>query len=339
MKKRLISILQYLLFLFLGFGLLYLVFRKIELNLLIAEFKTIRYFWLLMVILFGLFSHAFRALRWNLMIQSLGYKTNSLRTFYAVMIGYLANLAIPRLGEVTRCGILSKSEKIPVQSLFGTVISERVFDMIFLLLLTFLVIIFQLQLLGGFVDRYIVAPLASGMANYQQQLLITAVIFAALIVACLVFFRIIVSFLERFGFYHKLKEMGKGLLEGILTIRKMNNKGWFIFYTLMIWTCYFGMTYLCFFALSSTSHLGVAQGLTVLSIGSFGVVAPVPGGIGAYHFIVKAILFELYQIEATSAASYATICHFTQTFLIILGGGISYLLVLPYLKNKKIEKS
>lgn len=337
MKKRLISILQYLVFLSLGIGLLYLVFRKIDLNLLVEELKSMQYIWLVLVIVVGLFSHAFRALRWNIMIRSLGYPTNSLRTFYAVLIGYLANLAIPRLGEVTRCGMLSKSEKIPVQSLIGTVISERVFDMIVLILITFMVIVFQLKLLGGFVDHYIFTPMASGMENHQMQVYIAMAVVVSALVSFIVFFRMIVRFLEQFGFYHKFKKLGKGFLEGILTIRKMDRKGWFLLYTLLIWSCYFMMTYLCFFALTATSGLGLAEGLTVLSIGSFGIVAPVPGGIGAYHFIVKAVLFELYHIDATSAASYATISHFAQTLLIIIGGGFAYLLMMPHLKTRKSE--
>ncbi len=337
MKKRLISILQYLVFLSLGIGLLYLVFRKIDLNLLVEELKSMQYIWLVLVIVAGLMSHAFRALRWNLMIRSLGYPTNSLRTFYAVLIGYLANLAIPRLGEVTRCGMLSKSEKIPIQSLIGTVISERVFDMIVLIVITFMVIVFQLKLLGGFVDHYIFSPMASGMEHHQMQVYIVVGVIVASIISAIVFFRMIIQFLERFGFYHKVKKLGLGFVDGIMTIRKMDRKGWFLLYTLLIWSCYFLMTYLCFFALTATSGLGIPEGLTVLSIGSFGIVAPVPGGIGAYHFIVKAVLFELYHIDATSAASYATISHFAQTILIIIGGGFAYLLMLPHLKNRKSE--
>lgn len=339
MKKQIISILQYLIFLALGMGLLYLVFRKINLYSLIEELRSIQYFWLFLVVIAGLLSHAFRAMRWNLMIQSLGYQTNTLRTFYAVLIGYLANLAIPRLGEVTRCGMLSKSQKIPVQSLIGTVISERVFDMIVLIVITFMVIIFQLRLLGDFVNTYIFSPMANGMEHHQTEVFISLAVLFVAVLSLVLFFRIIIRFLEQFGFYHKMKKLGLGFMEGMMTIRRMERKAWFLFYTVLIWSCYFLMTYLCFFALSSTSGLGIAEGLTVLSIGSFGIVAPVPGGIGAYHFIVKAILFELYRIDATSAASYATISHFTQTILIIIGGGIAYFLMLPHLKSGNREKN
>jgi hypothetical protein len=103
---------------------------------------------------------------------------------------------------------------------------------------------------------------------------------------------------------------------------------------MFIWGMYFMMTYLCFFSMEATSGLGLMDGLTVLSLGSFGIVAPVPGGIGAYHFIVKAILFELYGIDPASAASFATISHLAQTLLILVMGGLSYLAIVLYLKKK-----
>ena len=130
-----------------------------------------------------------------------------------------------------------------------------------------------------------------------------------------------------------------GFWEGILTIKRLKKKAWFLFWTLMIWGNYFLMTYLCFFALSATSHLTVIDGLTVLSLGSFGFVAPVPGGLGAYHFIVKAILVELYHITPASAASFATITHFAQTLILLVGGAISYLMVVLYLKRKRNEQT
>jgi uncharacterized protein (TIRG00374 family) len=287
----------------------------------------------------GIFSHIFRAIRWNLLIGSMGYKTNTVRTFYAVMIGYLANLAIPRIGEVTRCGILSKSENIPVNSLIGTVISERIFDMLVLIIITFMVILFQLDLLGGFVHKYIVGPLTSGVLHNKLELTLIVAFFLILVILSVYTFRKFKYKIKHLALYQKITLLVSGFLTGILSIKKLKKKGWFLVHTIIIWFMYFLMTYLCFFSLPATSHLGIAEGLTVLSLGSFGIVAPVPGGIGAYHFIVKAILFELYGVVATSAASFATVSHFIQTLLIIIGGAISYFMIIIYLKRKTIENN
>jgi len=140
--------------------------------------------------------------------------------------------------------------------------------------------------------------------------------------------------MRHLGFYQKTKSLVKGFLSGILSIMKLEQKTYFVFLTFFIWGMYFLMTYLCFFSMDTTSGLSWLDGLTVLSIGSFGIVAPVPGGIGAYHFIVKAILFELYGIDPASAASFATISHLAQTLLILVLGGLSYLAIVLYVKNK-----
>ena len=129
MKKKIISFLQYIFFLLIGLGLLYLVFRKLDLQEVGNEIAHARYEWLLLSILLGLVSHIARAFRWNILIRSMGYEAKAKTTFYAVMIGYLANGAFPRLGEVTRCGVLSKKTGVPFNALIGTVISERMFDL------------------------------------------------------------------------------------------------------------------------------------------------------------------------------------------------------------------
>ncbi len=337
LKKKVFAFLQYTLFLTIGLLLLWLVFRKIDLALIVNELESINYFWITLIFLTGILSHISRAIRWNLLIGAMNYKTSHLRTFYAVMIGYLANLAIPRIGEVTRCGILSKTEKIPVNSLIGTVISERIFDMIVLLIITFLVIIFQIDLVGGFVSRYLLDPLTAKFNGSSQALLVLGGGSLLILFFIYLTYRILKPRLLQMSLFLKLKKLFLGFWDGILAIKTMKKKGQFLFWTVIIWLNYFLMTYLCFFAMSATSHLTVIDGLTVLSLGSFGIVAPVPGGIGAYHFIVKAILFELYHIPAPAAASYATIAHFTQTILLLVLGALAYLMVVLYLKKKNNE--
>ena len=152
LRKRIISIIEYLFFLGIGILLLWLSVRSLDLNVIWSDIQQAKYGWLFIALFLALVSHVFRALRWNLLINTQGYKTRVSSTFFAVMIGNLANTAVPRMGEFARCGVLSKKEKIPFNTLFGTVISERIFDLIVLAVLIFLVTIFKLDLLGAFMQ-------------------------------------------------------------------------------------------------------------------------------------------------------------------------------------------
>jgi uncharacterized protein (TIRG00374 family) len=292
------------------------------------------YFWIVLSIIAGILSHLARAARWNILIGSMGYQTKLSTTFFAVMIGYLANAAVPRLGEVTRCGVLSKKNNIPFTELLGTVIAERIFDMIVLFLIILLVILFQLDLVGVFVDKYIFTPLFSNFENNYIPILIAMGIFAGVLIFAFFIWRKFRTKFKRFAFYRKLSQFTKGMVEGIKTIMRMKNKGVFLVYTVLIWGMYATMVYFPFFSLDATSQLDFGDALTVMSIGSLGIVAPVPGGIGTYHFIVKAILYELYGVDQASAASFATITHAAQSLMILIMGGVSFF-ILFLQKNKK----
>ncbi len=333
MKKRILSIIQYLFFLLIGLVLLWLVFRKIDVTEVAFEIRAAKYSWLLFSIILGIFSHIARAMRWNILIRSLGHKTDTQTTFYAVMVGYLANMAFPRLGEVTRCGVLAKKKGIPFNALFGTVISERVFDAVVLLIIIIAVIILQLELLSNFVDKYIVSYF-SGVAN-QNNLLIAVVLIFAIIVVPLVLFRIFFNRIKNLHLYNKAYDFLKGLFDGIRTIIHMEHKWSFIGLTLVIWTLYTLMTFTAFFALEATSGLGFVDAITVMALGSLGMVAPVPGGIGAYQFVVKAILTEIYLVPSEPALSYSIILWTAQSFMIILLGAVSYY-ILVFKKSNKI---
>ncbi len=323
---------QYVFFLLIGLVLLWLVFRKIDVSEVVAEIRAAKYVWLLFSIILGIFSHIARAMRWNILIRSLGYKTDTPTTFYAVMTGYLANMAFPRLGEVTRCGVLSKKKSIPFTTLFGTVISERLFDTIILALIILLVIFFQLNLVSGFVDKYIVSYF-SGMANRDNLYLAILVLFA-LIVVPLILFRIFFNRIRNMHIYNKVRDFLKGLLDGIKTIMHMKHKWSFMGLTVLIWLLYTLMTYTAFFALEATSGLDFIDAITVMALGSLGMVAPVPGGIGAYQFVVKAILTEIYLVQSEPAVSYSIILWAAQSAMIIVVGAISYY-ILVFKKSKK----
>lgn len=292
------------------------------------------YYWMLVALVFAIASHIFRALRWNLLINSLNYSTKLSTTFAAVMIGYLANTAVPRMGEFVRCGVLSKKGKIPFNTLFGTVISERLFDMITLLVIIFLVIIFQLQSLGSFMSNNF-GPFFHKLSSNIQSLLL----FTGGIIIAIVLFVIIIRFfkegIKKFPFYKKVRSFLDGLLDGIKTIMKLQQKWLFLFYSFMIWLFYAAMVYFPVFMLPETSQLTFVDALTILAIGSLGIVAPVPGGIGAYHFIVKAVLVEIYGIGGVASGSFAAITHAGQTIMNVVVGGLSYFYIVFLNKREK----
>ena len=339
MKKKIISFFQYIFFLLVGFGLLYLVFRKLDLHEVGNEIANARYKWLLLSILLGLVSHIARAIRWNILIQSMGYQTKTKITFYAVMIGYLANGAFPRLGEVTRCGVLSKKTGVPFNALIGTVISERIFDLFVLGLIIFSVIFFQLDFLRSFIDGFFMSNMSGVMDT--GTLVITIIISVAIIVLPLVLFWIFFRKIRELNIYKKISDFLVGLLDGIISIWRMKNKAAFIGLTVVIWFFYVLMTYAAFFALDATSELNFIDAITLMALGSLGIVAPVPGGIGAYQFIVKAVLVEIYMIASEPAASFSIIMWATQMVLIIVAGIISYYLLMMTrsIKQDTNEKS
>ncbi len=287
----------------------------------------------------GLISHFFRALRWNLLVSTLGYETKTSATFYALMTGYLFNIVVPRLGEITRCGVLHRHSKVPFSILFGTVLSERFFDMICLILLISVTVLLQLSFLQSFLAEYIYFPLLHRFENNYFLIIITFIAAVAVLFFLFKFFKKRFQKAKPEGRMSWLKMQIKGMLSGIKTIRYMRKRWTFIFYTLMIWVNYFLMVYLCFFAIRGTSHLGLSEGVTVLSLGSLGIVAPVPGGIGTYHFIVIKILTELYNIQSEYAVSYAYIAHASQILMLLLAGLFSVLMISFFMKKKKKDNT
>lgn len=333
-KKRIFTILQYLFFLGIGIVLLWLSFRKLDMQEVWNDIVAANYYWMIVALVFAIASHIFRALRWNLLINSLNYKTKVSTTFYAVMIGYLANTAVPRMGEFVRCGVLSKKEKIPFNALFGTVISERIFDLITLMVIIFLVIVFQLKSLGTFVSTTF-GPFFENLFSNIQSLLLFVGIVIITIVAIIGLILVFKTRIKSLPFYQKIRGFLDGLLEGIKTIKKLREKWRFLIYTVLIWLFYALMVYFPVFMMPETSQLTFVDALTILAIGSLGIVAPVPGGIGAYHFIVKAVLVEIFGIGGNAAGSFAAITHAGQTILNVVIGSLSYFYMVFLTKNEK----
>ncbi len=326
MKKTVIKILKFLIFFTLGIFIFWLIYKDQDIERIKSVLKNeVNYFWIVVSLLIGLISHISRTLRWGLMIEPIGHKPGFANTFMAVMIGYLMNMAFPRMGEISRCGVLARYEKISFTKLFGTVVAERLIDVISLLLLLLIVIFSQFGQMLGFLQR-----------NPEIQGKLTSLFTSPfLIIAVAVF--IVLAYLLRNTFkqtkvFKKVVGILHNFKEGFISIRSIKQKGWFWFHSAFIWFCYYLMLYSIFFAFDFTRSLNPIAGLTTFVFASFGMVAPVQGGIGAWHFMAIEGL-TLYGVAYENSVIFAFVAHTSMTVMIIAVGLIS-MLILPFINRR-----
>jgi uncharacterized protein (TIRG00374 family) len=275
--------------------------------------------------LVAILSHLLRAERWRMLLVPTGNKVGLTNSFLSLMIGYLVNLAVPRGGEVSRCYNLYKLEKTPVEVSFGTVVVERMVDVICLLLLIALSFFAEWQKLKKFIDAL---NFSSGEGFSISPWMI--VVFLGVIV-----FAAAIFFLRK---NKKLLKIIEGFKEGLLAIFKMQNKGLFIAFSLGIWLLYFLMSYLVIKAFPETEDLGFSAVLTLFAVGSIAMAAPLPGGAGSYHTLVPLALVMLYNLPQADAVAFVFIFHGWQTILMILMGVLSLIasyLIIKWRKQKE----
>lgn len=329
-KEKAKKVLQIAGSLFLSFFIFYLVYKDQDPTVIQEELKQCNLLWIFISIVLGALSHFVRALRWNQLIEPLGKSPKVSSSYIAVMIGYFANYLIPRAGEMARCGVLKKTDGIPFSTLLGTVIAERFFDLIVLLLFVGAAVFSQLDL---FTQVF-----ASGttIGDSLTNLISNPFLWSGLAIITLLVFLFRKQILGS-TLFKKIVEMLHNIADGIKTFFKVKNKPLFILYTLIIWVFYFNMTYLSFNAFEFTKELSVSVGLSTFAIGSMGIVAPVQGGIGAWHFLTSECL-KFYGIEGGQALTFAFVVHLAQTLMILVIGAICFLAFsLLQNKNKKVE--
>ncbi|HRZ41308.1 MAG TPA: lysylphosphatidylglycerol synthase transmembrane domain-containing protein [Bacteroidales bacterium] len=334
--SRLTGALKFLLFLGIGVLITWLSLRGLspgDRAHITASFREANYFWVLLVILIGVVSHVLRALRWLMLLRSSGDHPSLKNTFIAVMTGYFANLAFPRLGEVTRCGVLYTTDNIPVNRSFGTVITERAIDFITFLLMLAGVVALEYRLLIGYLDRRIFPGLLQKVQAPSEHIGALLVIFGVLLLLAggVIF---VMRSEPRHTFRFRIRTILLGFWQGLISIGKMRRPWLFVVYSLLIWVCYFLMTWITFRALPQTMHLSLLAGLSVLVMGTFGVMAT-PGGIGLYPVIAMETM-SLYGIPATTGLAMGWIIWAAQTLMIILTGTAA-LLWLSMLKKRRKE--
>lgn len=338
MKKKVFSAAKLVFFLGLGVLFIWLFLRKLspdQKQEIWDSFWGANYWWALLSILLGILSHFVRSMRWKILLKPMGYNPRLVNAFSCVMIGYFANLALPRLGEVTRCTALARYEKIPFQKSFGTVIVERVIDLMIFAGLFFLNLILQ----WGRIKDYVYDKIYSPLAERFQFLQDTGHVWMILIVSSLAV--VIILYLARkrfahFKFYQKIRSLILGLLEGLISITRIKKPITFILQSLLIWFLYYLMLYVCFFSFAETSHLGPEAALAMLVFGSIGIMI-VQGGIGIYPAIIAEVT-SLYGIAATTGYALGWLAWTAQTLMIIFAG-IAAVLLLPALNKKNVKAS
>jgi len=337
MNKKLISLLQYFFFAALAAFFVWLSLKDLDREKwrqLKAALDRAHYWLLIPVLLLLLWSHWLRALRWRQLMEPLGYKPSKVNTFLAVIIGYFVNLGAPRVGEVIKCTILARYEKVPAHKLVGTIVAERAFDVICLLLVFALTLVFQFDIIHSLLQTN-VFPLFEnkrGKASFKKIIYVLVGLILLLLII-----RFLLSRLGHINIVQKIKNILTGIWHGLISVRDLKNKPLFFAYTAGIWLLYPDSTWCGFFAIQQTSNLTLIDALTVLAMGSVGMIIS-PGGIGAYALLVQeSVAFYGIQKEPYGQAL-GWLLWFGQFLSFVLFGTISFIL-LPRINKVKNEEA
>lgn len=321
MSTTVTTVLKVFLSIGLAVAILYFVFSKIDVDEFMQKAETVNYFWVVLSMFISLFGYILRAYRWKLQLEPLEYNPTTYRMFLAVMSGYLANLLIPRLGEVTRCGVLLKSNKVPIATSFGTVITERIVDLFMLGLILLFTMLIQSDQLRAFFDQ----TLHTNVNGY----LIFSIGLAVIGIGAWIFFKFIYPSQTKVGAF------SREVIKGLISLRKVHASK-YIISTLLIWIIYFFMSYIVVFALQETSHLSWEVGFSILVAGVIAFVIPVQSGFGTFHALVSTMLI-LYNIDETTGVFFATLLHGSQLLAVMIFGLVAGILSI-FVKNNEYEK-
>jgi uncharacterized protein (TIRG00374 family) len=324
-KVKAVNLFQFVFFLAIGGVLLYFAFRGIDLNELIVTLRHAGYGWVALSLVFAFLALLFHAYRWQLLLGVIDKHPRVSRILLAVNVGYLANFVFPRIGEITRCGVLNRTDKLPVDKVFGTVVAERMCDMLMALLLLALVLALKFETASGFMMRNVIYPMKR-MVPETAGILWGAAILLLAAAAFFLLWHIFQKQLLQIKALRKIKEWLAGVFQGIKSILKLNRFGLFLLLNLLVYGMYFMQTYLMFFALPHTASLGMADALFILVVSSLSFVVPVQGGIGAYH-VMTSVGLTVFGLSREEGMAYATLSHSATSLLLILLGALSLLIL------------
>ena len=324
--KSFFTILKYALLLSISGALMWYAVRGQDLSRIGHYIATANYFWLALTLTLSALGYLSRAYRWQMQLNASQTPAPYWPVYHAMMVGYLANLVLPRMGEVIRCSVLRRTSGVPVQVALGTVVTERVIDVLVLLGLLSAVLLLDFNTFWNFVTVQVLGGRYEALARNRTPLLVAAVIGGVLLLTVgYALFRNLER-LRQNAFFNRAILFVKGLLAGVFSVLKLENKGLFLLHTVFTWTVYYLMDYLAFRCFPETYSLDTKAGLAVLTFGAFGMAAPVAGGIGPFHVLVQGILL-VYGVSKEAGIAYALVVHGAQTLLVVLMGGISFVAV------------
>ena len=304
-----------LLLLPLSFLLLYLAFRDISLEGFLAAFHGARLDWIVVAICVSTVSFFVRAARWQQLMNVDQRRVPFFDALYGLLFGYFINLLIPRAGEVGRCTLVARRCPIPLETAIGTVVTERLIDLLSSVIVTLLAIGVSLDRFGGFLKSRIIAPFL------EKQSLVGIIVLlgvgTGLLALVLLFWWLLRTGRlgeKRQAWWNRTRE---GLRQGLLSILHLHHKWGFLGYTFLLWGCYWLMAYTISLALPATAHLGLGAALAILVVGTFGMIVPAQGGLGSFHLAVM-LWLSVEGVERTDALAYATLSHEGQVALYIV---------------------
>ena len=331
MKK----IIQYSLIIFIGGFFLFFVFRDTNWSELFNKMAGANVYWLILGVFISLLSHWIRAYRATQLYSAMQYEVSATHSFYAVLVGYMMNYIIPRAGEVSRCAALSKTDDVPVEKSLGSVVTERLVDMVILVLILGTIFLLQINIITEFIGKALNSGNSETQNNGFPWKWIALV--GLSIIGILIF--TLRKKLVKSALFSRIFVMIQGFGDGLLSIRHVKKPFLFVVLSLLIWVGYILMMYVCLFAMDSTAHLSFVDCLTVFAIGTIGVVLPAPGaGAGTYHFFVMQSLL-LFGVAKEDGIAYATMVHGIQMIVLLILGAVASLLVIGKQKQKLNEQA
>ncbi|MEN6618014.1 MAG: lysylphosphatidylglycerol synthase transmembrane domain-containing protein [Rikenellaceae bacterium] len=315
--KKLYSAIKYILLLAVAGVFLWATFKGVVWEDFVAGLSSANYCWIALSMFISIMAFLLRALRWRLIMMPLGRPIKIRDSWDGINIGYLTNFAIPRAGELARCGVITRKTGIPFETVAGTVVLERSIDMLSLIIVFFSVLIFSWDTFGTFINREILAAL-------EKKFSVNLVwVLAAAILAFFIFIYIVYKYRKNHPVFRKISDIVKGIITGLMSGFRMPQKWLFIIYTVLLWICYWLMSWTTILAFPAVYGLGAGDALFLMMIGGLGWVVPVQGGIGAYHFIISLALASVYGITQTTGVIFATISHESQALTMLACGVIS----------------
>ena len=326
-KKIFKKLLQVVFPLLLGTFILVWVYRDFNFQR-VGEVLTgqMNYGWIALSLVFGVFANLFRGWRWKLALEPLDEHPKTANCIYAIFISYASNLVIPRVGEVTRCGVLSKYDQVSFSKSLGTVVSERMIDTLCVGLITGLVLLSQMPVFATFFSET-----GTNVGRYAEVL--TSGHFYFIILCTLAVFLLAFFLVRNIALFAKLKGILQNIWQGIIALKDIKQIPLYVCYTIGIWGCYFLEFYLAFYAFEFSAQLGITAGLVMFVVGTLAVIVPTPNGAGPWHFAIMTMMM-LYGVGKEDAGIFALLVHGIQTFLLILLG-IYGLSALPFINKIK----